>query len=420
MVTDGLPFDVYDISFGEFSGSAPQQLIDDVNASVAALHAAAPAAEVHALVHLGADLNVTYMGQTLNYYDLVKFCDPSIVPELHTVMYYDLYEDTDGAYGYSDFSDHRQYLLDRIAAHQPAAYFPETAYWVAFDDSVPVYLPLYVRSRWLDLDRLAADPAAQGGALGEELIFSSGWEWGYWLNDYAALRGAYQRPAAYRDLIAHAFAGDLDAAVDPVVAWTEAEHDQLMTGKLAAYLAGRDLLFDAGRDLGKVSQPDRVEFSDLQADDTATRAAFAADVPPRLAALADDLEQRAAAIDALDVHGRWADELRDDVDITALRARFSATTYQAALEQLGGDTAAYQRDHDAAAALIARGLDITARRRGAMHSPNGAAYVTRGANHTVYQYGYLYHADTLCYWSRELAKLEQLTDPSVHVPDCLL
>jgi hypothetical protein len=421
MVTDGLPFDVYDLSFGEFSGTAnPQQFIDDVNQTAAALHAAAPAAQLHALVHLGAGLDVSYMGQTVNYYDLVRYCDPSIVPELHTVMFYDLYEDAGGAYGYTDFSDHRTYLLDRIAARQPAAYFPETAYWVAFDDSVPLYLPLYVRSRWLDLDRLASDPAAQGGALGEELVFSSGWEWGYWLNDYTALRGAFERPAAYRDLIAHAFAGDLDAAVDPVVGLADAEHDQLLTGRLAPYLAGRDILIDAARDLGVSSQPDRVTFEDLAADDAATRAAFGADVVARLASLAADLETRAAAIDALDVHDRWADELRDDADITALRARFVATAYQASLDQLGGDTAAAQRGRDTLGQLLGRAGDVVARRRGAMHSPNGATYTKRVANHTLYQYGYLYHADTLCYWNRELMQLEQQAGQTVRVPDCLL
>ena len=126
---------------------------------------------------------------------IVKFCDAALIPELHTVMFYDLYEDAGGAYGHDDFAEHRAYLLDRIAAGQPAAYFPESAYWVAFDDSVQLYLPLYVRSRWLDLDRLAADPAAHGKPLDEHLIFSSGWEWGYWLGDYAALRASYQRPA---------------------------------------------------------------------------------------------------------------------------------------------------------------------------------------------------------------------------------
>jgi len=420
LVTDGLPFDVYEVSFGEFSGAEPQQFVDDLSASAQAFHAHAPAAEIHALVHVGANLRVNYMGQDLLFYFLVKFADASLVPDIHTVMFYDLYEDAGGAYHHQDFSEHRAYLLERIAAGARAAYFPEDAYWVAFDDSIPIYLPLYVRSRWLDLDRLRGDPAAQGKPLDEHLIFSSGWEWGYWLHDYASLRDSYHHAGAYRDLIADAFAGDLDAAVDPIVAWTESEHDALLTGRLVAYLASRDLIIDAGRELGIVSQPDRVRLQDLPSMSAEARDAFGADVVARLAAFADDLEARARAIDALAMRGRWADELRDDVDITALRARFAATTYRAALDQLAGDPAAYQRGHDAAADLLSRAGDIVARRRAAMHSPSSALYTERGGNHTLYQYGYLFNADTLCFWNRELRQLEQLAGATVHVPDCLL
>jgi hypothetical protein len=395
LITDGLPFDVFQLSFGEFFSADPAQFIAAVNETVAALHARAAGAEIHALVHVGADQRVTYMGKDLIYYFLVAYCDPMIIPDIHTVMFYDLYEPAGGAYKHQDFGEHRAYLLDRIAAGKPAAYFPETTYWVAFDDSVPLYLPLYVRNRWLDLDRLAHDPAAAGKPLDEHLIFSSGWEWGYWLGDYTALRASYHRPDTYRALVAHAFAGDLDRAVDPVVDLIEDEHAQLQDGGLIAYVTGRDLAFDIGRDLHIVSQPDRVTFADLAKLDAPARAAFAADVPPRLAALADDLEARDRAIGALGLEGRWGDELRDDFAITALRARFAATAYQAALELLAGDTAAFDRDHAALLDTLARAGDVTARRRAALHAPSGDVYTSRGGNHTLYQYGYLFNADSL-------------------------
>src|SRR6185503_18193487 len=101
-----------------------------------------------------------------------------IVPQVHTVMYYDLFEDAGGAYHHQDFAEHRAFLFDRLRTGLPVTYKPETAYWVAFDNSVPMYLPLYVRSRWLDLDRIHAQAAAAGHAdLAEHVLFSSGWEW---------------------------------------------------------------------------------------------------------------------------------------------------------------------------------------------------------------------------------------------------
>jgi hypothetical protein len=420
LVIDGLPFDVYDLSFGEFFSADPDTFIAAVDQTYAALHARAPAAEIHAVVHVGADQRVMYRGEDLIYYFLVKFCDPAIIPEIHTVMFYDLYENAGGAYDHEDFSEHRAYLLQRMAAGQPVAYFPESAYWVTVDDSVPIYVPLYVRSRWLDLDRLAADPGAGGHRLDEHLIFSSGWEWGYWLGDYASLRASYQRPAAYRDLLADAFGDDLAPAVDPVVALTESEHASMIDGRLSPYLSGRDLGSQLARSLDITGPPDRITFGDLAASDPAARAAFAGDQLARLDAFAADLEARAAQIDGLDLHGPWADELRDGVDVTALRARFVVTAYQASLAQLAGDEATYQQGHDACQGLLDQAKAIVGRRRAHMHAPDPSRLVQRIGNHTLYQYGYLYNADTLCYWEREMRQLEVQDGDDARVPDCLL
>ena len=79
-----------------------------------------------------------------------------------------------GAYEHSDFSEHRAYLLDRMCAHQPAAYHPETAYWYAFDNAIPLAEPLYIHSRWLDLANLRAQGCGpldehRGTAVRQEL-----------------------------------------------------------------------------------------------------------------------------------------------------------------------------------------------------------------------------------------------------------
>ena len=86
LVTDGLSWDVLDVSFGEFFDAEPMRFVEAVNQTAAALRAGAPQAEIHAVVHVGADTRVSYMGQDLIYYFLVKFADMRIVPWIHTVM----------------------------------------------------------------------------------------------------------------------------------------------------------------------------------------------------------------------------------------------------------------------------------------------------------------------------------------------
>lgn len=423
LVLAGLPLDVLALSFGEFFGADPQRFIDAVDEVAGQLRALAPAVEMHAVVHVGATQRVAYMGQDLLYYFLVKYADPRVVPDIHTVMYYDLYEDAGGAYHHQDFAEHRQYLLDRRCAGQRAAYFPETAYWVAFDDSVPQYLPLYARSRWLDLARLDADAAATGcGPLDEHLLFSSGWEWGYWLGDVAALRASYARPADPRALFDDAYGPGFPAGTAALLGdLADAQARALIDQRLAAYVAGRDVAIDAGRQLDIVSQPDRVTFDDLVAADGAARDAFARDVLAPLASYGDALDGFAARLDRLGVPGdRWGREIVDGVAIDQARVRFVAAAYEAALAHLAGDAATARRRRDAAAALLAEGQAIVARRHADLHDDHGPRLTSKVGNATIYQYGYLRNADTLCYWQRELTQLDGLLALSSAAPQgCL-
>lgn len=409
LLTQDLPFDVYDLSFGEFFDADPQLLIDAINEVRDQLRTLAPQAEMHALVHVGATQRVTYMGMDMLYYFLVKYADPSVVPDIHSVMYYDLFEDAGGAYQHTDFSEHRQYLEDRMCAHQPAAYHPEDAYWVAFDDSVPMFDPIYVHSRLLDLQMLAASGC---GPLDEHLIFSSGWEWGYWLNDYASLRASYELedPAT---VIAGAYAPDLGSAAASIVDDLASEqHRALLVEHLAGYMAGRDAVIDAGRMLNIISQPDRITFDQLTPDMVGS---FSQNVIAPLSAHAaamDALGKRLAKLSLSD--SKWGREVRDGLTIDRLRADFVLATYGAVIAHLtGGDE---KTPLATAAALLEQAKTVVAGRHHDLHDTHGRRIAEQPTNHTSYQFGYLHMADTLCYWRRELTQVENILGTSTDTP----
>jgi hypothetical protein len=417
LITEGLPFDVYDLSFGEFFNADSQKFIDSVNEVHRQLGVLAPQAEMHAVVHVGADQTVTYLGEELLYYFLIKFADPAIIPDVHTVMFYDLFEPTGGAYKHESFDEHLAFLLDRMCNGKKAAYFPETAYWVAFDNSVPQFFPLYVHNRWLDLERLDHQPGCS--ALDEHLLFSSGWEWGYWLHDVTALHASYELPASPTDLISAELAPDLGAATAPVTHLIDVQRTHLMGNRLVQYLAGRDTAIDAGRQLGIVSQPDRVTFEDLAAG--ADPVAFHAQVIQPLARYAAELDAIARELDAADLPaGRWSAELRDGLAIDRLRARFVLETYGAALSQVAGDAAAATVHADRAAELLAAAQDVVAGRHLDLHDTHGRRLVDKTPNQTFYQFGYLFMADTLCYWGRELTQVRAMLGSTTTAPaSCL-
>jgi len=157
-------FDEISLSFGEFSSADPAAFVETVDLIHDTLTELDPDVVMSAHVHVGNydDTRVSYMGEELLYYFLVKFADPDILPWVHTVMFYNLFEDAGLAYLHEEFDEHRQYLLDRLRADEPVVYYPESAYWVAFDNSVPQYFPLYVRSRWLDVDRIDGSCQLEG------------------------------------------------------------------------------------------------------------------------------------------------------------------------------------------------------------------------------------------------------------------
>ena len=423
-----LPFDVLGLSFGEFFDADPDAFIQQLNNAYDAAKAVSPNVEVSARIHLGnaPSQHVTYMGQMLLYYFLVQFANPAIVPWIHTAMYYDLFEDAGGAYQFDQFTEHRDFLLKRLAAGQRVAYFPESAYWITFDDSVPVYLPIYMYTRWLDMNDIDQQSTMAGGApLTEHAEFSTGWEWGYWQNDYVTLRMSYQTPDHWSQPIEEMLApyGQKGAALAAAIAQLATiQHDALIGQRLAPWLEGVDFLFESAWANGIISQPPRPSPADVAAMTPDARAAFTASVLDPLDQLAAATDGVAATVAGLHLDGGdpWLSEISDGIGVDAARVHFVAAIYRAAVDFADGKpTDSLFATADAA---LARAQKLVAHRHAHLHDPDSARLVAPDSiNATVYKYGYLYYADTLCYWVRERAQAAQLILGSSDMPPgCVL
>lgn len=423
VLLEGVPFDVISLSFGEFStGTTPADFVAKVNTAYQALQEVAPGTEMNSVIHVGnqPELRVDYQGENLLYYFLVKYADPNIVPWVHSVMYFNLYEDAGGAYFHDNFDEHKAYLLDRLNAGKRVAYMPESAYWIAFDNSVPTYLPLYTRSRWLDLHELKT---AAANPLKEHALFSTGWEWGYWQTDVATLRMGFHIPDSWRAPFDDMFApwGEEGATLaNAIVKVTEAEHEGLIKRRLAAYVAGRDQLIDGGELVGIVSQPDRVSFEELQKMTPDARAKFAADVLVPIKTMEDELAGALASVNALPMDNVWFAEVRDGIEVTMFRARYIRKMYEAvkAETEIGSDGGLVAE----AVADLAEARKVVVRRHAALHDgPNSRRLIVNAPNQTVYLYGYLREANSLCFWERERVEVQRLLFGSTESqPACVL
>jgi hypothetical protein len=299
------------------------------------------------------------------------------------------------------------------------AYFPESAYWCAFDNTVPTYLPLYTRSRWSDMAQLrAAAPAP----LDRHVLFSSGWEWGYWQADVATLRMGWRLPDDPRALFEAMYAPwgepDLPAAIADLA---EAQHDALIVRRLAPWMAGRDVLMESARRLGVLAQPDRPPFSEIAGWDAPAREAFRGTVVAPLTAHADDTAAILARLQAIPGDDPWLAEVRDGVEVDALRARFMVEMLSAVLANADGDPTAARAAYEAGVALKESAQEVVRRRARGFHDPEPERLVTRSDNPTIYDFGYLYMSDTLCSWERDRVQVARIVTGEVGVdPGCAL
>ncbi len=107
---------------------------------------------------------------------------------VHTVMFYGLLDEKTPVYRNENF-EHLKDLLIESNAYRETWYFPESAYWITFDNSVPMFLTSYLSARLQDI--LYCESLGIDG----HLTFSSGWEWNYWLVDWSIARWSFKSDA---------------------------------------------------------------------------------------------------------------------------------------------------------------------------------------------------------------------------------
>ncbi|MFO0747495.1 MAG: hypothetical protein U1F43_17790 [Myxococcota bacterium] len=363
---------------------------------------------------LGCPSGTNELGQS-DYYDLAFHAAAGLGVKVHTVMFYPL-EGPAPVYGQTSFA-HKLCLIAQAAAPdasasgadaraRPIDWFPEGAYWLSFDNAVPVYLPLYLWTRKRDIELLGPYLAGRGGGVREHRMFDSGQEWGYWQQDYAVGLWAWNDQASLDDVLR-----ELGDPLCPVDAWPAScaardelvqVLDEVMLEQRASFLGKTDFrgrpggLYwyfageDPGDELGAVSglelRPVRVAFRDVVtlSDADATRfevqdLAELARMDALYAAFAARLE---AVRDAVPAAGRpWLDEVVDGLTIDHLRAAHTRALYAAALAlRAHGDTAAPLAE---AAAALALAETVIARREAGYRYPAAQEY-GRGPNGTTY------------------------------------
>jgi hypothetical protein len=379
-------------------------------------------------------------GQDINFNMLPHFADTRLGVLPHTVQHYGL-TDPAPTYGNTDFSYIRRFLHREVGS-RPVQWYPETAYWVSFDVDVPLFLPLYAERRVADLRMLGLDEeqkreGSSGQRMDGQLIFSSGWEWGYWLNDVVAARaawnpelGAQSDEESFRKVLApvlRAFGGAAKEVEDWLVDVVRAEYKLLIHGEVAgkrpadvrmrngqAYLQG----WETWDDVSKLStdlpvklpptQPDKLGLVDMR-NPAHGGPGYSAEVAPILAAMETSfaaLATRGAELtkkvptSAKDL----MDDLADAAQMTALRAKqvHGLYDYVDDFYNVLDQQTRKRRLAEARAALDAAQLVVAGREK--RYRVPAERIAGWRKNPTAYSYGYLWTVHSLHYFWRDEGK----------------
>lgn len=104
---------------------------------------------------------------------------------IHTVMMYSLEDSVAPVYENKNFHHIHKDMLKESKVRE-VWFYPESAYWVTYDNSVPMLLLPYLSGRLSDI------VLCEKEHIPNHLTFSSGWEFGYWAVDWSIARWSWK------------------------------------------------------------------------------------------------------------------------------------------------------------------------------------------------------------------------------------
>jgi len=329
---------------------------------------------------------------------------------IHTVMCYALKDDYAPAYENENF----RFMYDKLMHYNRERnvwYWPESSYWVTFDNSVPnLFLP-YLTSRWKDIMLL------KDKDIGGHLTFSSGWEWGYWLVDWAIAKWSWtdsvnslkseKSPGDIFDFLlgdtrlSYLFKRALDMQVD-----------FLVDKKLLEYLPAAAPFAELPPPFNRGFQP-RPEFTMKKIigmkrgevlrvinDKKLIKLKVFSDNTLKITRLIDTEINKMDGGDLVDL----ADELNNALKVTALRAKFKYLLLTASVYKSLGDIKKYNAKMVKASSVYQTALKLVREQK--KYYRYDKFISDKFDSFTSYDFGYLYPVSELFIWKRELEQLK--------------
>ncbi|MCB9737321.1 MAG: hypothetical protein H6745_32470 [Deltaproteobacteria bacterium] len=427
VLAGGLRFVTFQIGTSEFTKPDDDAVVTWLDAAMAHLRERWPGVRAGAWIHIPCDLLADDGGY---FYHLPLRADLGVAGWVHTTMFY-AFGRPAPVYSCEDFDHQLEFVAAAEQQGREQVFLPETAWWLGFDDNLPLALPITGRSREEDIARFTAGAAPH--AVTGHVTFTTGREWTYWQYDHYLTRATWDASLTWDQYVAWlapVYGARAEAVKTAVKAFTDRQvHDLYDTDALLVfYLAGELPQDELGEAAGILARRPKLSFQKVLAFDDDAHAAWLAGDIANLGAMRDAYAAIVAAMPAPDPgEALYAEQYRV-FDLFVKRIEQTLALY-------AGVDAARAGDRPLAEAKLAEAEAITADVMAEIHAEEAhyrdaaeLLYEEKPESLTSYPFGYLWETHTGYFWTRrneQLARvIAQVFDGEVEAwvtaPDALL
>ncbi|RJO63263.1 MAG: hypothetical protein C4523_21090 [Myxococcales bacterium] len=424
LLAAGFNFLGFQIGTSEFSKPEDAQALHWLDVAVSYLKTNYSDVRPYGWIHTTCDLKSDDGGY---YYHIPEKADSSLGAFVHTTMFYTLGHPAP-VYECDNF-DHQLDFIERNEGKRELVYFPETAWWLGFDNNAPVVLPITGWSRDYDIRQVLKDRHVAG-----HVTFTTGREWTYWMYDHYLTRVTWDGKTSwseYLDWIAPVFGPDGQGLVQALKDWTDLQvkHFYEEQPEIYFYLAGELPQDEIGAQAGILARRPKIAFKEVLNYDAAVFAAWKARDYDMLSRMR---EEYAAALEGLpdapadgsDQQKKLYAEARNGLDIYLMRLDHTLALYDGVIlariwaEESKSETpdeadrdsllAAANDKLDEAQSIGESAIEIFTAMEKQYRYPVELLCREKPETLTSYPYGYLYETSTGYFWTRREQQLATL------------
>jgi hypothetical protein len=320
-------------------------------------------------------------------------------------------------YDCEDFS-HQADFMAQASGKRELVFFPETAWWLGFDNNLPLVLPLTGWSRMHDIQETLPNYEVDG-----HVTFTSGREWGYWQYDHYLTRVTWDREVTWDNYLAwmEPVYGAAGTAIhEALSSWTalQKKHFYDENPLVYFYLAGELKQDEIGAQAGILARRPKIAFKTVlnfteeelaawQKTDFDMLARMLGEYEASYAPVAD-LSDVIAGLDSM--QARRVREMTRGLSVYLLRLRHAIELYSGVLEaREGNNDAAYGKLANARI-ISAQAVQIFEEAEDDYRYPVELLARAKPKSKTSYPFGYLEQTSSGHFWTRRDDQLEILLD----------